>query len=108
MLPSFTSNIFSQLLELTASSTYDYVVPMDIAIDADYTFYLKIMVDGRPTEYYSSKMKLVVGCTQAASVHFDITKFLTSLVLDQGANGVDAYKFEPPALQLSYCPILSY
>jgi hypothetical protein len=51
------------MLELTASSTYDYVVPVDIAIDADYTFYLKIMVDGSPTEYYSSKMKLVVGCS---------------------------------------------
>ena len=63
MLPSFTSNIFSQLLELTASSTYDYVVPMDIAIDADYSFYLKTMVDGNAVEYYSSLMKLVVGCT---------------------------------------------
>lgn len=101
------------MLDMLIGPSYDNGVtftvnPTDLTLEADYNFYLGVMAEGNPIQFYSSPLKLVVGCTPSVPFSYDLTKFVSEIAMDQGTSGVDVYKFDPPILQLSYCPIQTY
>ena len=102
--PSSTESHMTEFESLNPAS--QEAIPSDINRHAIYEFYLVIQAYGGET-YLSDMYTLVVGCVDIHLNKWQNPSLRTSTILFLGHQKENAYRFEDPLSDISYCQVTS-